>query len=89
MSFMKMYRQTVNECSLGNITEEECNGRCNKLFAAALKDGDRRMAMELSDCIITAAENNADIGSILKSYGLLVTYFPDIATQTLEMLTEI
>lgn len=87
MSYLQMYR---NLCANSlDCEEKELEEKMSDLFTAALKAGDRRMAMELQDCIVSAAEVGAPVNVILRDYDLLVTYFPDVATQTLEILSEL
>lgn len=85
MSYLQMYR---NACSHFDGDEKGFEEKLHNLFAEALKAGDRRMAMELQDSIITAAEVGAPVNVILKNYDLLVAYFPDVAAQTLEILSD-
>lgn len=85
MSYLQMYRKA---CASFDGNEKEFEEKCFAIFTAALKDGDRRMAMEVQDCIITAAEVGAPVNDIIRHYDLLVKYFPDIAAQTLEILND-
>jgi len=83
MSYLQVYRKM---CASFDGNEKRFEERCHELFEEALKNGDRRMAMELQDVIVTAAEVGAPVNVIVKDYDLLVRNFPDIAAQTLEIL---
>lgn len=83
-NYLQRYR---NACSNFDGDEEQMEKEMHQLFTEALEAGDRRMAMELQDSIITAAENAAPVNVIIREYELLAKHFPEIASQTLKIMT--
>lgn len=85
-NYLQRYRNAISKFNGEN--EEQFEKEMQQLFTEALEAGDRRMAMELQDSIITATEVGAPVNVIIRDFYLLSKTFPDIAAQTLEIIKE-
>ena len=86
-NYFQRYRNAIS--NFEGDDEDAFDKEMQQLFVEALEAGDRRMAMELQDCIITATENGAPVNVIIADFQLLSKTFPDIAAKTLEILKDI
>ena len=83
-NYLQRYRNAI--ANFNGDNEEQFEKEMTQLFTEAIEAGDRRMAMELQDCIITAYENGAPVNAYMADFHLLIKHFPDVAIQTLEIL---